>query len=176
MSLGADAVFRDLQQMGFTVKAGLFSAAEIGASHQRRRLFIVAHADKVPLLYEDRAGAGEQLLPDEGRHGGCGVTVRNRHGCEGLDASLDAHAGMRRDTDEALQLPIFPPAPSEFERWAPILARRPDLQPELFGLDHGLANRVDRSDAAGNGVVSLAAAYAWRTLTDAHFEGASNSA
>ncbi|NKJ33638.1 hypothetical protein [Rhizobium sp. SG570] len=157
-------------------QAGLFSAAEIGASHQRRPLFIVAHADKVPLLYEDRIGTGEQLFPDEGRRGSCGVTVRDRQGCEGLDASLDAHAGMRRDTDEALQLPIFPPAPSEFERWAPILARRPDLQPELFGLDHGLADRADRPDAAGNGVVSLAAVYAWQTLTDALFEGASNNA
>ena len=43
-------------------QAGLFSAAEIGASHQRRWLFIVAHADKVPLLYEDRIGTGEQLF------------------------------------------------------------------------------------------------------------------
>jgi len=48
--------------------------------------------------------------------------------------------------------------------------QRPDIQPELFGLDHGMADRVDRSDAAGNGVVSLAATYAWRTLKDAHFE------
>lgn len=35
-------------------------------------------------------------------------------------------------------------------------------------LDNGLAVRLDRSDAAGNGVVSLAAAYAWRTLKAAH--------
>jgi DNA (cytosine-5)-methyltransferase 1 len=31
-----------------------------------------------------------------------------------------------------------------------------------------VANWVDRSNAAGNGVVSLAAAYAWRTLKAAH--------
>lgn len=79
--------------------------------------------------------------------------------------------GMRSSTDEVLQVPLFAPPPSHFERWAEILDRRPDLQPEFFGLDHGVADRMDRSDAAGNGVVSLAAAYAWRTLKNAHLSG-----
>ncbi|WP_035222397.1 DNA cytosine methyltransferase [Agrobacterium tumefaciens] len=171
MSLGADTVFGDLRSLGFTVKAGLFSAAEIGASHQRRRLFIVAHANKIDLLHEDRDGTGQRLLQDEGRCGGRGISVRDRQGSTAVDADMDADAGMRSDPDTSVQLSIFPPAPSEFERWSPILARRPDLQPELFGLDHGMADRVDRSDAAGNGVVSLAAAYAWRTLKNAHLSG-----
>lgn len=85
MSLGADTVFGDLRSMGFTVKAGLFSAAEIGASHQRRRLFIVAHADKIDLLHEDRDGAGEQLLQDAGRCGRSGITVRDWQGGKTLD-------------------------------------------------------------------------------------------
>ncbi|MGP4671723.1 DNA cytosine methyltransferase [Agrobacterium salinitolerans] len=168
MSLGADTVFGDLQSLGFTVKAGLFSAAEIGASHQRRRLFIVAHTNKIDLLHEDRDGAGEQLLQDAGRRGSGGLTVRDREGCAALDPDMALDESMRCHTDAAFQLPIFPPAPSEFERWSPILDRRPDLQPELFRLDHGMADRMDRSDAAGNGVVSLAAAYAWRTLKNAH--------
>jgi DNA (cytosine-5)-methyltransferase 1 len=53
---------------------------------------------------------------------------------------------------------------SHFERWAEILDQPPELQPKLFGLVHGMADRMDPSDAAGNEVVSLAAAYAWRTL------------
>ncbi|OCJ65011.1 hypothetical protein A6U97_11970 [Agrobacterium tumefaciens] len=171
MSLGAETVFGDLRSMGFTVKAGLFSAAEIGASHQRRRLFIVAHADKIDLLHEDRDGAGEQLLQNAGRCGRSWITVRDRQGCEALDPDMALDESLRCNADAAFQLPIFPPAPSEFERWSPILDRRPDLQPELFGLDHGMADRMDRSDAAGNGVVSLAAAYAWRTLREAHAKG-----
>jgi DNA (cytosine-5)-methyltransferase 1 len=39
-----------------------------------------------------------------------------------------------------------------------------DPQPDLFGLDNGMAHRLERSACAGNGVVPLAAAYAWRTL------------
>ncbi len=85
-----------------------------------------------------------------------------------MDAYLAIDKGMRGNADEALQLPIFAPAPYQFERWATVLGQRPDLQPELFGLGDGVAGRLDRSDAAGNGVVSLAAAYAWRTLEAAH--------
>ncbi|MGP4700723.1 hypothetical protein [Agrobacterium cavarae] len=79
--------------------------------------------------------------------------------------------GMRSSTDEVLQVPLFARPPSHFECWAEILDRRPDLQPEFFGLDHGMADRMDRPDAAGIGVVSLAAAYAWRTLKNAHLNG-----
>jgi DNA (cytosine-5)-methyltransferase 1 len=42
LSLGFEQVRSDLQAMGYGVEAGLFSAAEIGASHLRKRLFILA--------------------------------------------------------------------------------------------------------------------------------------
>ncbi|MCI9864869.1 DNA cytosine methyltransferase [Rhizobium skierniewicense] len=171
MSLGADDVIRDLQRLGFTVKAGLFSALECGASHIRRRLFIMAHADKVPLLQQDRIAAGQRLLCDEERSEPSGQPVGVGESGASLDAYLDADEGVWRTADETLQLPLFAPPPSHFERWAEILDQRPELQPELFGLDNGMADRMDRSDAAGNGVVSLAAAYAWRTLKDAHLSG-----
>lgn len=133
MSLGADTVIRELQGLGFSVKAGLFSAAEVGAPHQRRRLFIVAYADKIPLLHEDRTGAGEQPAAVSRRWGCGGLPVRDRQGSTGVDANLAADESLRCDPDQTLQLPLFPPAPSQFERWSPILDRHPHLQPELFG-------------------------------------------
>ena len=54
LTMGAATVFGDLRDMGFTVKAGMFSALETGASQFRRRLFIVAHADHFPLLQQHR--------------------------------------------------------------------------------------------------------------------------
>lgn len=42
---GAERVWRDLRKLGFAVEAGLFTAAEVGASHERERLFILALAD-----------------------------------------------------------------------------------------------------------------------------------
>jgi len=168
LSLGAASVFRDLSGLGYGVKAGLFSAAEVGASHQRRRLFIVAHADKVPLLQQDQSGVCERDLSDAGRSDADRQPVSDRESSTAVDPHLVTDQSVRGAADEAIQLPVFALPPSEFAGWAEILDQRPDLQPELFGLADGLADRVDRSDAAGNGVVSLAAAYAWRTLKAAH--------
>lgn len=44
LTLGFDTVCQDLERLGFNVAAGLFSAAEIGAPHERQRLFIVGLA------------------------------------------------------------------------------------------------------------------------------------
>ena len=38
-----DVVRPDLERLGYRVAEGLFTAAEVGASHQRERLFILAH-------------------------------------------------------------------------------------------------------------------------------------
>ncbi|WP_436399312.1 DNA cytosine methyltransferase [Roseobacter sp. S98] len=45
LSLGLEDVVRDLRGMGFGVAAGLFSAEETGASHERQRVFILAHSE-----------------------------------------------------------------------------------------------------------------------------------
>ena len=39
--LGFDEVYRDLSEMGYRVEAGIFSAAEVGPPHLRKRLFIL---------------------------------------------------------------------------------------------------------------------------------------
>lgn len=44
LNLGLDSVVRDLQEMGYIVEAGIFSASEVGAVHQRKRIFILAHS------------------------------------------------------------------------------------------------------------------------------------
>lgn len=44
LSLGYEQVRRELCQLGYEVKEGIFSAEEIGATHERKRLFILALA------------------------------------------------------------------------------------------------------------------------------------
>lgn len=46
LSLGFPAVYRDLRNLGYSVEAGLFTAAEVGAPHRRTRLFILAKSDR----------------------------------------------------------------------------------------------------------------------------------
>jgi DNA (cytosine-5)-methyltransferase 1 len=55
---GAERVWRDLHRLGFEVEGGLFTAAEVGASHERERLFILAVADRVSLGRQEGAGHG----------------------------------------------------------------------------------------------------------------------
>lgn len=42
LSLGYDEVYRSLHNLGYRVEAGIFTAEEVGAPHQRERLFILA--------------------------------------------------------------------------------------------------------------------------------------
>ena len=49
ISLGLSSVISDLEELGYKVSWGIFSAAEVGAPHQRKRVFIMAHsADQRP--------------------------------------------------------------------------------------------------------------------------------
>ena len=67
LSLGFDLVKADLEDMGYEVAAGLFTAEEVGASHKRERLFILAYrADqRLPLSGYD----GLRKLLEEGTGG-----------------------------------------------------------------------------------------------------------
>ena len=47
ISLGLSSVISDLEQLGYEATFGIFSAAECGASHQRKRVFILAVADAI---------------------------------------------------------------------------------------------------------------------------------
>lgn len=164
LNLGLPEVLSDIRSMGYTPKAGLFSALEVGASHLRRRIFILAHADSAPGDQQDRAAVrstGVSLAP--GPEPERKAIRTGDGGAHLVDDGFDG-ADNGRQTDRSGELPLFAPAPFELAARQQVLERRLDLQPEFFGLADGLANRVERSNAAGNGVVPLAAAYAFRTL------------
>ncbi len=168
LDLEASEVIEELQEMGFKVKAGLFSALETGASQQRRRLFIMAYSNNSSMWMQGASRVIKQRVKVSKRPYAEWLSDWFRESCPTVDVDLSHGKIDERNPARGLQIPIYPPAPYQFGRWSEILERRPDLQPELFGLDDGMASRVERSRAAGNGVASLAAAYAWRTLKAAH--------
>ena len=169
LTLGLPDVVRDLRELGYSTKAGLFTAREAGARHRRRRIFILAHADGVgrgicsgPIA---RQRDGDTEVAAAGGRGQLGSVPAFRI-LESLDGPLADAEG--RGLDGTASSPIFAPGPGELQQWERILAREPGLQPALLRADHGMADRLDRTRGVGNGVCSLAAALAWSVLKTAH--------
>jgi DNA (cytosine-5)-methyltransferase 1 len=152
VSLGLEAVWKDLREMGYEVEAGIFSAAEVGAPHIRKRLFILAYADHEHVRdLADRISQGWSHDADT-----WGVSAFDGCGSEGVDNALAARCENGAN--------LFPPLPGDLASWERYLAFSPDAQPAIFRGSHGLAYRMDRYRLTGNGVVPLAAGYAFGTL------------
>lgn len=165
IDLGFAEVAQSLQGLGYRAKAGLFTAREAGARHRRRRLFILAYADgeRCGILSGPDDSRGDDSTQITLGHSGDELRpILAPERGEGLDLSLDDRAGVGLHMED--ETPLFAPGPSELQAWERLLLRRPDLQPSLLRDDHGMAGRVERTRAAGNGVCSMAAAVAYRTL------------
>lgn len=141
LTLGFPLVRRELEGMGYRVAAGLFTAAEVGASHRRERLFILGVAD------DHVRGRKELQTPFR------------------EDRTERDGAGLASDAKE--RVPLFAPGPASPD-WQRILADRPHLapatQPDIRRVDDGRPARVDRLRMLGNGVVPLVAAHAFVSL------------
>lgn len=165
IDLGFAEVAASLRGLGYRAKAGLFTAREAGAPHRRRRLFVLAYADRDGCGLSPRshdpsgcAAAGEPLGHQREQLRPVSAFERG----EELDAPLADLAC--RGVEAGLDAGIFAPAPGELQIWEGLLDRRPDLQPAISRDGHGLADRLDRTRGVGNGVCSLEAAFAYRTL------------
>jgi DNA (cytosine-5)-methyltransferase 1 len=168
LALGFPEVARGLQKLDYLIKAGVFTAFEVGASHQRARLFVLAHADGQYQWKSRRAqdpsrgheARNSDRLPKQPD----GAQKRRRT----MDTLLAASENdwLLANEKEEFGLPTFAPAPGDLANWHEALRKRPDLQPALCGVVDGFTSRLDELRAAGNGVCPLAAAYAYRTLKD----------
>lgn len=91
----------------------------------------------------------------------------------GANAALKCGSGMDRDLVDfevsgmasgRYQTPLFAPGPGDLLAWQKLVNERPDLQPAILRNSDGMAHRLDEGRGAGNGVCSMAAALAYRTL------------
>ena len=165
------ALVSALEAMGYSVAAGIFSASEVGASHRRERLFIMADAKSIKRrlgkskgrVKETDIARRERELADTKSIFNGGMSKRN--GEEHARPSLSR--GNVADEPQTI-LPYFAPGPND-PRWGEIIRQAPSLKPALRTMADGVANRVDELRAAGNGVCPMAGAIAWLSLS-AHFE------
>ena len=92
LSLGFDEVYRSLRKVGYTVEGGIFTAAEVGAPHERERLFILAMENTyVARLRREYQG---RLESEAQRTGASKRTLEDTTGI-GCQRSIFAAKGLR---------------------------------------------------------------------------------
>lgn len=141
-----DTILGDLAESGYDARWRVLSAAELGAPHRRDRLWIIAYATGK----QNRRGQFSGLAPDAGAGG------------EVADA-----AGQRRTKPGSAGKAIL--EHGEIERSAGCGSGSGQwwtAEPDVGRVAHGVASRVDRLKAIGNGQVPAVAAAAWRLLTE----------
>ena len=170
VSRGLGAVLGDLSSMGFDAKWGIVGAKDVGANHQRDRIWIVAHSNSNGWTTRKKSRS-------------LGKTVSEQQ--EGQDNSLNSEGASSLSTTEG-DVPN-----SMLNRLQRIRSVRPTerqiglrcrkgrneeqniyganrtwwaVEPELGRVAHGVDARVDRLKAIGNGQVPLCAATAWGLL------------
>ena len=181
---GLVRVLADLAEMGFDARWGVVGADDVGAPHRRERCWIVAHTNG------RNAERGQSQRP--GIHGAEGSQGADHHaGGSGEESAHVAHAtgdGRQQGRTEPerreggfapfLGGASVPHADRNQHQGAPharsgqrkgtgssIIWGDWATEPDVGRVAHGVAARVDRLKALGNGQVPQCAAEAWRILS-----------
>jgi DNA (cytosine-5)-methyltransferase 1 len=149
---GLDRVLADLSKMGFDAEWGVLGAADVGANHQRDRIWIVGKNANPELLgCQERANEqridGNWKTPSELGH--LCKTQSQKMGNTKSSGFSSCFEGQ-----------------GEGQSWGASIgsAQWWQIEPPLDRVADGMADRVDRLKAIGNGQVPLCAATAWNIL------------
>ncbi|MDY7373244.1 DNA cytosine methyltransferase [Acinetobacter oleivorans] len=180
VSRGLTRVISDLAKMGYDAQWARFSASNFGAPHIRDRIWIVAHSQSIGC---ETKNVSSRFLKEFTRIGNCSQYVANpqsirleqaREGKSSSEKWLTGCCHELSDSDcercKQVEQRVFSRTQSEgssgpsqyssftrgWEWWA--------IEPELGRVADGVANRVDRLKAIGNGQVSIVAKCAFEFL------------
>ena len=138
---GLDRVLSDLASMGFDARWGVLGAADVGAPHQRDRIWVVADANRKWKLQQERFESYEWRRIGNGGNEMAYTDSAQRQGNKCTERS------------EAQRTNACKPS-----WWS--------IEPNVGRVADGVAARVDRLKAIGNGQVPAVAATAWSLLTE----------
>ncbi|WP_223717215.1 DNA cytosine methyltransferase [Pseudomonas aeruginosa] len=186
---GLAVVLGDLTELGYDARWCVMGAADVGAPHQRDRIWIVAHANngrhRQPVQQigqswrEKPSNAGSdgeaqplansdsiwklqptRLITNQ-RHGvgERSAVMENAEclGCEQMEQRVDGRASSQRSADSAEHAGF-----TGGRSWWP-------AEPDVGRVAHGVASRVDRIKALGNGQVPRVASTAFTYLAAGWF-------
>jgi len=180
LRLGFDRVVRDLDELGYTVEAGLFTAAEVGAPHKRERLFILAYSQSIRAMRKSNGFCGENgrqggtLLrqsiesggeladtrPDDGRQGQPGQQQEELpEELSGGDKLANAELQGLYERGQYQTRQVARPGETQYDWEEPRT-----VESGMGRAVDGFAGRVDELRLLGNGVVPAQAELAFRTL------------
>ena len=185
-SRGLGTVLGDLASMGFDARWGVLGAADIGANHQRDRIWIIAkRRGHVPYAQHNRIRRWEQQQESVKKENGA-MAYSNLSQCKrsGISSRIQQEdtniSGNGCNEEVSDSTGKRQSGSGQFVEWcdsAPNRERKANIT-ESIGFSHqwsvepnvgrvadGVAARVDRLKAIGNGQVPLCAATAWRILS-----------
>ena len=202
-SRGLGRVLGDLAAMGFDARWGVLGAADVGAKHQRDRIWIVAEhlgntnhngqvTSEVSTSIAQRSDHGEARQKQTSELKGSSeqyaeladTRCKSKRSDQRLQpeseisigqntsiicSKVSDSAGIRQSGQGQHEQPVNSKASSNWKAniFEPIST--PDfwaIEPNVGRVVNGMASRVDRLKAIGNGQVPLCAATAWRILNE----------
>ncbi len=173
-SRGLGRVLGDLATMGFDAKWGVLGAADVGAVHQRDRIWIVGKKLAYSNSISSKVGGDDFANEKDGgvRNNNIGRSRGNDRGQFDSKKNEEmAHTSLPR---------LAPCNDTSFKPQKSLLEKQSwrscnefgstkhwwEAEPNVDRVVNGMASRVDRLKAIGNGQVPLCAATAWKILSE----------
>lgn len=172
ISMGLSSVISDLEEDSYGATWGIFSAREVGAPHQRKRVYVLGYSEHDGSLATTERGSTEEASTDnkEGQESSCESEEASQSHSggdlqagemadtsnEGLQGSSVARNFIREEQKSNDQL-FARCNTAQVGSWPP--------EPRVGRVVDGFADRVDRIRLLGNGVVPQTAAKAWQVLS-----------
>lgn len=150
---GLGVVLEDLAKMGYDARWGVLGAWHVGATHKRDRMWVLAHTVHPRLQGCTRNGGTTAEGEPVGHSAQCGSLWWHTDPAEVDDPNSIGVEGTRPEQQAARA------NESSSMHWN-------TTQPFVGRVAHGLAHRVDRLKAIGNGQVPPCAALAFTILSE----------
>ncbi|MBP6572280.1 MAG: DNA cytosine methyltransferase, partial [Gemmatimonadales bacterium] len=176
-SRGLGRVLGDLAALGYDARWGVLGACDAGAPHERERMWVVAHAEEVlgdVGYHHATIGMGGKQISESGdgsrsthvpnanevrrdrRTWASGIKSRVSESAHGASDVPDAD-GERQQEQQPAESSAAQHAAVECGDWF-------QHEPDVGRVAHGVADRVDRIAALGNGQVPAVVRLAWRRV------------